>query len=141
MWTRIHSQTVSGIERKDVWDIWTNIQDWPTWHDDLEYCRLESTFKVGHHFFLKPKNMGPVKIMITQIQDGFSFTDCTTFWGAKMYDTHAMEETPDGLKITNTLIVTGPLAWVWIWLVAKNVADSVPQETAALIELARQRRA
>jgi hypothetical protein len=54
-----------------------------------------------------------------------------------MYDTHAMEETKDGLKITNTLVVTGPLKWLWIKLVAQNVADTIPEETEALITRAR----
>ena len=38
----------------------------------------------------------------------------TRSFGAKMYDTHAMEETVEGLKFTNKLVVTGPLKWLWI---------------------------
>jgi hypothetical protein len=48
-----------------------------------------------------------------------------------------MEETPEGLRIMNTLVVTGPLKWLWIKLVAKNVADTAPDETEALVNLAR----
>ena len=87
---------------------------------------------------LKPKGVGAVKIIITDIHEGYSFTDCTSFFGAKMIDIHALEETPEGLKLTNTLKVTGPLKWLWIKLVAQNVADSVPEETEALINLVRR---
>jgi hypothetical protein len=62
----------------------------------LDYCKLECDFKVGNHFFLKPKGVQPVKIVLTEINEGYSFTDCTSFFGAKMYDTHVMEETVDG---------------------------------------------
>ncbi|MBM3610216.1 MAG: polyketide cyclase [Alphaproteobacteria bacterium] len=137
MWIRKYQKTFKNIKRKDIWRIWTDINLWPTWHGDLEHCKLEGRFEVGNHFFLKPKRMKAVKIMLTEINEGYSFTDCTTFLGAKMYDTHAMEETKDGLKITNTLVVTGPLKWLWIKLVAQNVADTIPEETEALIKRAR----
>ena len=81
--------------------------------------------------------MKAVKIMLVEIEEGRSFTDCTTFLGARMYDTHAMEETPNGLRITNTLMVTGPLKWLWIKLVAQHIADTIEEETEALVKLAQ----
>ena len=137
MWKKTYSKTFQDVKRQDVWRIWTDINNWTLWHSDLDYCKLEGEFAVGNHFFLKPKSIKPVKIMLTEVNEGFSFTDCTSFFGAKMYDTHAMEETFDGLTLTNTLTVTGPLKWLWIKLVAQNVADSVPEETEALVNLVR----
>jgi len=137
MWVRTHSKLYSGVKKEDVWRLWTDINNWPTWHGDLDYCKLEGPFKVGSHFMLKPKGMNPVKIVLTEINDGVSFTDCTSFFGAKMYDTHAMEETSDGLLLTNKLVVTGPLTWLWVKLVAQNVADTISDENDALVKLAR----
>jgi hypothetical protein len=137
MWTRTYSKTFQGLKREDIWRIWTDINNWPTWHGDLDYCKLDGDFKVGNHFFLKPKGIKPVKIVLTEINAGYSFTDCTSFFGAKMYDTHSMQETAEGLKLTNTLIVTGPLKWLWIKLVAQNVANTVPEEMENLIQIAR----
>lgn len=141
MWSKTHQQTFTGINKDDIWRLWADINNWPTWHDDLEYCRLNGSFAVGNHFMLKPKGMRAVKITITSINKGKSFTDCTNFWGAKMFDTHALEETAEGLKLTNTLTVTGPLSWLWIKLVAQHVADSVPTEMENLIKLARRNNA
>lgn len=135
MWTKIYTKTFQGIKRDDIWRIWTDINNWPTWHGDLDYCKLEGDFAVGSHFFLKPKGIKPVKILLTEINEGYSFTDCTSFFGAKMYDTHLAEDTENGLKLTNTLVVTGPLKWLWIKLVAQNVADSVPEEMENLATL------
>lgn len=138
MWIRKYQKTFKGIKRKSIWRIWTDVNNWPTWHGDLDYCKLEGRFEIGNHFFLKPKGVSPVKIMLTEINEGYSFTDCTSFFGAKMYDTHALEETADGLKLTNTLVVTGTLKWLWIKLVAQNVAETIPEETEALVALARK---
>ena len=137
MWTRAYSKTFQDIKREDIWRIWTDVNNWPTWHGDLDYCKLDGDFAVGNYFILKPKSINPVKIMLTEIVDDHHFTDCTSFFGAKMYDTHAMEDTADGLKLTNKLVVTGPLKWLWIKLVAQNVADTVPEEMESLVKLAR----
>ena len=136
MWTRTYSKTFKNVEKEEIWRIWTDVNNWPKWHGDLDYCKMEDSFVVGKHFILKPKGVRPVKIIITEIDEGNKFTDCTSFFGAKMYDTHALEETPNGLQLTNILVVTGPLKWLWIKLVAQDVANTVPDEMEALVELA-----
>lgn len=137
MWTRIYSKTFQGIKKQDIWRIWTDVNNWPTWHGDLDYCKIEGPFEVGNYFMLKPKGMNAVKIRLTEISDGQHFTDCTTFWGAKMFDTHSMEETTEGLKLSNKLVVTGPLKWLWIKLVAEHVANTTSLEMESLVKLAR----
>ncbi len=140
MWTRSYSKIYSGIKKEDIWRAWVDVNNWPLWHDDLEYCTLEGPFVVGGFFMLKPRGMSAVKIILTDIQEGRQFTDCTTFFGAKMYDTHIVEELTDGqLRLTNTLVVTGWLQWLWVKLVAQNIADTVPAELEALVSLVRKR--
>ena len=138
MWTRTYTKTFQNISREDVWRIWTDVNHWPQWHADLDYCKMESSFDVGNFFVLKPKGMGAAKIQITEVDEGYSFTDCTSFWGAKMYNTHLMKETKEGLMLTNTLSVIGPLKWLWIKLVARNVAEGLPEETEGLVQLAQK---
>lgn len=135
MWNRSYSKIYPGIRRERIWSIWTDVNNWPSWHGDLDYCKLEGPFAVGSFFMLKPKGAPAVKIDLIEIKEGHEFTDCTRFFGARMYDTHKMEETKEGLRLSNKLMVTGPLKWLWILLVAKRVADSVPEEMDALVDL------
>lgn len=133
MWTRTHSQIVIGLNKEDIWKVWTDVNSWPLWHSDLDSCQLSGPFAAGQHFMLKPKGMRPVKIALTDVQNGSSFTDCTCFFGAKMVDTHTIEECEGGLRLTNTVQVSGPLSWLWIKLVAQHVADSSKSDMQALI--------
>ncbi|PWU05717.1 MAG: polyketide cyclase [Verrucomicrobia bacterium] len=137
MWKKTFTKLYQGVLAEDIWSLWTDVNNWPTWHADLEYCKMETPFEVGNHFYLKPKGAPPVKIILTEIKKEHQFTDCTTFFGAKMYDTHTLEETKDGLLLTNTLVVTGPLQWLWIKLVAQKVANSIPDDLDALVHLAK----
>lgn len=137
MWTRTYSKTFKDIKKEEIWRIWTDVNNWPKWHGDLDYCKMEGKFEVGNHFMLKPKGVNPVKIILTEINQGISFRDCTSFLGAKMYNTHALEETSEGLKLTNILVVTGLLKWLWVKLVAQNIADTVPEEMELLVKLSQ----
>lgn len=124
---------------EDFWRIWTDVNNWATWHGDLDYCKLDGPFAVGNHFMLKPKGAPAVKIELTDIEEGRKFTDCTTFFGAKMYDTHEIEETKEGIRLINRLEVTGPSKFLWVNLVAQNVAATVPQDMETLVALVRSR--
>lgn len=139
MWKQEYSKTFKNISKEIIWSIWSDVNNWATWHGDLDYCKMDGDFKVGSHFILKPKGVKPVKIVLTEMEKNRYFTDCTTFFGAKMYDTHTIEETPKGLKLTNTLTVTGPLRWLWVKLVARKVAEDAPHEIEALAKLARKK--
>jgi hypothetical protein len=109
MWEHGVSKTYKGITKEKIWEIWTDVNNWAKWHDDLDYCKIEGKFEVGNHFKLKPTGAPAVKIHLIEINEGNSFTDCTNFFGAKMYDTHSMKETKDGLEISNKVMVTGPV--------------------------------
>lgn len=137
MWQQSVQKLYQNVKKEDVWRIWIDIERWPLWHDDLDSCTMEGPFVVGNFFWLKPKGMKAVKIELTAIKEGFLFTDCTKFLGAKMYDTHTLEETPDGLLLTNTVVVTGPMRWLWIKLVAQKVANTSLAQMDALVALAR----
>ncbi|MBS0272547.1 MAG: SRPBCC family protein [Proteobacteria bacterium] len=137
MWTKTYSKTFINVRKKDIWRLWTNVNQWDQWHEDLDYCKMEGPFIVGNHFMLKPKGTSPVRIELTEVEEERKFTDRTKFFGAKMYDVHTVEETEEGVRLTNTLIVTGPLKFLWVKLVAQNVAKTVPQDMEALVTLAR----
>lgn len=142
MWVQSYSNIYKDISIQKVWNLWADINNYLSWHDDLDYCRLEGPFTVGNYFTLKPKG-GPVfKIYITELLENNNgkykrFTDCTKFFGAKMYDIHELEETEEGIRISNTIKVTGWLSYLWVHLVAKHVAKSSSKEMAALVKLTR----
>lgn len=137
MWEKRYSMFYNDITPDDIWAVWTDINNWPRWQSDVEYCQLEGEFRVGSYFMLKPKGVPAVKIAITEVDEKKSFTDCTKFFGAKMVSTHSMEIKDGGVVLSHKLIVTGPLRWLWIKLVAQNVADTISEEMDALVAIAR----
>lgn len=139
MWSQTFSKVYPGITKEAVWSVWADVNNYLAWHDDLDYCRMTGEFVVGNYFMLKPKGAPAVKIEITELVKNQRFVDCTSFFGAKMYDIHELEETADGVRITSTVKVTGFLSFLWVKLVAKKVAESAPAEAKALIALIEEK--
>ena len=137
MWSKTYSKKVQGLKAEQVWEIWTDLNQWHTWQGDIEYAKLEGEFKVGNTFLLKPKGGPRVNIEIIKVEPNRQFTDLTRFPGAKMYGTHEFVIHGDELEIKTTMSIEGPLSFVWRKIVAEDVANGMMAQTANLIEKAK----
>lgn len=141
MWTRSYSKIYPNISKKDIWKLWSDINNWHKWDKDIDYAKLDMPFKTGSHFMLKPKG-GPVfKIQLTEVIPQQKYVDCTKFFGAKMYGIHEMQELPNNsLKLTTTMQVIGILSFLWIKLVAQNIVDGLEEQTDNLVKIAKEKK-
>lgn len=140
MWKKEHKTIVAGVTAEQVWRVWTDIKHWPTWDSSLISCSWitpHTEFKSGSVFKLKPKGGPAVKITLSEVVPLQKFSDYTQFFLARMYDIHELRVVPNGLEITNTITISGPLAWLWRKLVAENVAKSIAEQTENLIARAK----
>jgi hypothetical protein len=55
---------------------------------------------------------------------------------AKMFYDHFIEETPNGLKITSTITMTGLLSFLWVQLVVKKIANTMDFHVQEQIKVA-----
>lgn len=136
MWSKSYSRVVEGLSASQVWGVWTDVNQWHTWQDDIEYAMLDGEFKKGSLFRFKPKGGPDIKIEITEVEPNALFVDLTRFPLARMYDTHELIEHDNGLEIRSTIRIEGPLSFLWRKLVAEEVADGMKEQTEKLIEKA-----
>jgi hypothetical protein len=138
MWQATHEVIVPGLSREAVWAAWQDVNGWHRWDTDIEFARLDGPFQAGASFILKPKGGPNVTIQLLRAAPFVGYTDLATFPFARMYGVHDMTETARGLKLTITIRIEGPLAWLWRKLVAQNVADEAPAQMASLAAFAGQ---
>lgn len=139
MWTRSYSVVTKDVTKEQMWKLFADVNSWHTWDAGIEYAQLEGKFEKGNHFTLKPKGGPKVKVELLETLVNKNFLDVTRFPLAKMYDNHTFEETPNGLKITNTITVKGLLSFVWVKLVAQNIVNALPTDVKKQIEAAGKR--
>lgn len=137
MWSKSYSTTVKGLRASQVWKVWTDVDRWPTWQDDIENAKLDGEFKQGGVFRFKPKG-GPVfDLELTKVEPVAVFVDLTRFPLARMYDAHELVDRGEDVEIKTTIRIEGPLSFLWRKIVAENVANGMKEQTERLIEKAR----
>ncbi|MCD0471619.1 SRPBCC family protein [Flavobacterium sp. JAS] len=136
MWSKSHSVTTKSVTKEQMWNLFADVNNWHTWDTGIEYAKLEGKFEKGNHFLLRPKGGPNVKVELLEVLENKRFLDVTNFPLAKMYDEHLFEETPDGLKITNSITVKGLLGFLWVKLVAKKIVDNLPIDVQEQIKAA-----
>lgn len=138
MWEKSYSIIEAGLEPSQIWKIWSDINIRPQWDDDTEWAKIEGPFRKDAIFFMKVKKGPKLKMKITECIPNEKFTDTYHFPFARLDGTHQMEKIPNGLRITTTIKMTGPLRWLWRKLVAEKIAATLPHQTELLIKLARK---
>ena len=139
MWERSHSIVVPNLRADQIWNLFADINRWQEWDDSIDHASLQGEFAVGNSFELKPKGGPKVQIELIVVEAPFRFVDKTHFPLAVMTGEHQFEETPEGLRMTTTMRVSGFLSWLWIKLVAQGIVDSLPTEMVHQAEMARER--
>ena len=133
MYTQSHSQRISGLAAATVWQVWTDVDRWTEWQEDLESARLDGEFRAGGTFTLRPKGGPNVKVELTEVVANSRYTDVTRFPLAEMTGVHAIIVHGRELELKTTISVTGPLAFLWTRLVAKGVVAGLPEQTRRLV--------
>ncbi len=136
MWTKSHSIVTKDVTKEQMWKLFADVNNWHNWDEGIEFAQLEGKFEKGNYFTLKPKGGPKLKVELLETFVNKGFLDVTKFPFAKMYDNHSFEETPNGLRITNTISVKGILSFVWIKLVAQNIINALPIDMKKQIETA-----
>ena len=137
MWTKSYSRSVENLNATQVWAVWTDVNQWHTWQDDIEYAKLNGEFEKGNVIHFKPKGGPNIKLELTEVKPDSVFIDLTRFPLAKMFDSHELIDHGDNLEIKSTIRIEGPLSFLWRKLVAENVANGLKEQTERLIEKVR----
>ena len=129
-----YSQKVKNIAIEKLWATWTNVNQWQTWQDDLDFAKLEGEFKEGKSFILKPKGGPQVNIQLQKVIPNQQFIDLTRFPLARMYGNHEFIQCENGdIEIKTTMSIEGPLAFLWHRLVMAGIVEKLGSQTDSLI--------
>ena len=91
MWIKSYSQIYQDVNKEEIWQLWSDVNNWQQWDKEVEYCRMEKPFIEGSQFILKPVGGPKVKIILSEVVPNEKFTDYCHFFGATMHDAHELE--------------------------------------------------
>jgi len=138
MWTESYSQIVNDLTAADVFAVWSDIDHWTDWQDDVAFAQLHGAFAAGSFFTFQPKGGPKLNLELVKVEHNRVFTDFTRFPLARMYGIHEFLDHKDGLELRTTMQISGPLAFLWRRLVMQNIVKDLPRQTDALIQHTRK---
>jgi hypothetical protein len=136
MWTKSHSIITKDATKEQMWKLFTDVNNWHVWNDEIEFAKLEGKFEAGNHYLIQPKNGRTVKVKLLEVVENKYCLESGKFPLAKMYYDHHLEETTAGLKITSIITVKGFLSSLWVQMVVKNIASQVDFHVRQQIQVA-----
>ena len=137
MWSKTYSQKITGLSAKHLWKVWTDVNQWHTWQDDIEYAKLDGEFAAGKSFLFKPKGGSEIRIELTKVEPNRTFIDLTRFPLAKMYDAHEIIDHGSELEVKTTISVDGLLSFFWRKIVVEDITNGLKVQTEKLIDRAK----
>ncbi len=137
MYEKHYSAIAKDVLPAQIWALWSDLSKRSIWDDDTEWAKMDGPFCVGNTFYFKPIGGPKLKMTITECTPNTSFTDCYKLPLAKLFGIHEMKPIEEGLLLTTTIKVVGPLTWLWSKILANKIVATLPRQTELLIKAAK----
>lgn len=120
----------------DIWHIWQDVKNWNSWDHGIEFSTIDGPFEVGTTGTLKPKGGPLVHTKLTQVQPMKMFVDESKLFLAKIIVSHYLTESEGKRFVTHQIEMTGPLSFMFAYLIGRTMKKNLPQEMEAMIKKA-----
>ncbi len=129
MWTFQHTLLAPAVTRQQVWAVWADLPNWPTWDTAAAWVRPEQggPMAVGQTYLLQPRRGPKARGTITRVDPGRGFADVTRLPLCRLAFDHTVEDVPaGGVRITHRVTLDGPLAFAFRPLLGVRIAAGIP---------------
>lgn len=122
------SHTISTTATpENIWDIWTDVENWADWDKELESARLkDQVFDLGAKGVLRPKSGPASSFVVSEYEPtkGYAFT--TQLPLCELVVRRQLNERGDGLEFTHEVSFIGPLSSVFGRLLGRRFRIALP---------------
>lgn len=120
----------------DVWRLWSNVERWQEWNDQIVHAELLGPFAAGSKARIRFRGRPlPLTFQITAIVPERLFTDETRLPGAVLGHDHILESDGDNTIIRHRLYLRGRAARLYWLLMGRQMRAAVGQFTEREREL------
>jgi hypothetical protein len=134
----VQADAIAKAQPRDIWRIWTDVSNWPTWDQELEWSFISGPFKVGAKGKLKPKGWLASSFRIISVENEKSHSDITIMPLTEIVFKHWLEPYGDSkTRIYHRVEVNGflaPLLWLTMRRTLKKGMPLAVQKLAVLAE-------
>jgi hypothetical protein len=136
MWEYEYAVETSA-PRAAIWRLWTDVQNWGSWNDDIEKIELRGPFAEGSTISMTPVGQDTVELRLTDVSANEQFVDEAEVGDVVVRTIHRLEQLEeDRVRITYRTEITGPAAGELGPEIGPHITADFPQTIASLIDRA-----
>lgn len=121
---------------EDIWEIWQDVKNWNTWDHGIEYSTIDGPFMEGTSGYLKPKGGPLLRTKLTHVEPLKMFIDESKLFLARIIVSHYLTGSAGRTQVTHQIEMTGPLAFLFAYLIGRTMKKNLPQEMEAMVKKA-----
>jgi uncharacterized protein YndB with AHSA1/START domain len=127
----------TSADPEGLWRLWSDLATWPQWNDGIETIDVAGPFEVGTAFTMTPPGDEPIRMRLTEIKPGESFTDEMDAGDFVVRTEHRLEPAAGGLtRIIYRTEITGEAAGQIGPELGPRITADFPEVLAALAKRA-----
>lgn len=133
MWSTSSTYDAPGHSASAVWSAaYADASAWPAWNDALASASLAEPFAVGARARVRFRTGLRLRFTLVEVEPERVFTDESRLPGARMGHRHelqplpASDGQPAGVRLVNTIYISGPLARLWAPILGPQAKKGLP---------------
>ena len=135
-WETTAELVIPDVPAEVVWSrAYADASAWPRWNGALASAELDGPLRVGATARIRFRTGLRLRFTITEADEPRVFTDESRLPGARMAHRHLLEPDAVGTRLTNTISIEGPLAWLWAKALCRTAERGLPEWQAAIADL------
>lgn len=119
-----------------IWHIWQDVKNWPTWDSGIEYSTIDGPFVTNTTGTIKPKGGPLVRTVLTTVEPLKQFVVTSKLFLARIIVSHYLSTTNGKTEVTHQIEMTGPLAFLFAYLIGRSMKKNLSQEIQAMLKKA-----
>lgn len=124
--------------REQIWSLWSDVENWNKWDDEVLDSALEGRFESGVSGFLKPKKGPKLCFELISVEKLDSFTSRSRLPFTEIAFTHKISEGENSLIITHGIEIKGMLTFLFSRIIGKKLIRTLPNAMENLSYLAQR---
>lgn len=128
----------AGVPAAAVWErAYVDADAWPKWNAEIKRASLDRPLGLGASARIVFRTGLRLGFRVVEYEEGRLFTDEARLPGARMGHRHLVEPAEGGgSRLTNTIYVDGPMAWLWRRILGPAAVRTLPDAQGAVVTLA-----
>lgn len=133
-----HATKSTSASPRQIYALWSDIDNWHTFDDGIEWAKLDGPFRQGATYRIKPKGGPTVRASVVQDSSPTRFVDRSHLFGAELEFDHKISTDATGTIVEIAITMSGPMSWFWSRILGKDQQSDLEKSISKLVETAEQ---